>query len=374
WIIDHTGRRLLDFLGGYGVFSLGHRHPAVIEAVRNQLDRIPLSGKAFFSENQARLAARLASVSPEGLDFTFFCNSGAEAVEAALKFARAATGRAGFVSTTGGYHGKTLGALSVTPRAKYQDPFRPLLDGCRVVPFGDAEAAAGAIDVQTAAVIVEAVQGEGGIHPAPPGYLSRLRELCDQTGALLILDEVQTGLGRTGRWFGCDHEAVRPDLMTLAKALGGGVMPIGACMGGEATWKKVFGQNPLAHTSTFGGNPLACSAGLATLQVIEEEGLCERSAELGERLVKGLRGLESELIAEVRGLGLMVGVEFAMDEVGELVIGQMLKRGLVAAYTLNNPRVIRMEPPLIISEEEIDEAVSIFGEAVTETQELLAML
>ncbi|HVL39559.1 MAG TPA: aspartate aminotransferase family protein [Fimbriimonadaceae bacterium] len=377
YIFDHDGKRYLDCLGGYGVFSLGHRHPKVIEAVKLQLDRMPLSGKAFFNKPQADLAAKLADVSPAGLDFTFFSNSGAEAVEAALKFAKAATGRSKIVCTAGGYHGKTIGALSVTGREKYQKPFIPLMPGAHFIEFGDSDAAESAIDDQTAAMIVEPIQGEGGINIPPTDYLRSIRKACDRVGALMIADEVQTGLGRTGEWFGCDHEQVAPDLMTLAKCLGGGVMPIGATMGRELVWEAVFSSNPLAHTSTFGGNPLACAAGLASLQVIEEENLIQRSKEMGALLLEGLQDVASrhtDLVAQARGRGLMIGVEFTMDEVGELTIAQMLKRGMCAAYTLNNPRVIRFEPPLIITWEDVDFACRVFGEALTETSDLLASL
>lgn len=374
YITDHEGRKFLDFLGGYGVFSLGHRHPKVVQAVKDQLELMPLSGKTFFGPKQAVLAKKLADLAPEGLDYTFFCNSGAEAVEAALKFARAATGRTKFVSTTGGYHGKTMGALSVTGREKYQKPFEPLVPGAVFVPFGDLTSLESAICGETAAVILEPIQGEGGIHLPPPGYLAAARRLCDEHGALLILDEVQTGLGRTGSLFASTQEGVSPDLMPLAKALGGGVMPIGACMGTAEVWEKVFSSNPLAHTSTFGGNPLACAAGIAALEVTIEEALPERAAVLGERIMTGLAGIEGGLVKEVRGRGLMIGVEFSRDEVGELVIAQMVKRGLIAAYTLNNPKVIRLEPPLIITEEQADIAVGIVKEAVQETADLLAAL
>lgn len=376
WITDAEGRRYLDCLGGYGVFSLGHSHPKVIETVKDQLGRMPLSGKAFFCKPAAEAATKLAALAPEGLDYVFFSNSGAEAVEAALKFARIATGRTEFVSTHGGYHGKTLGALSVTGREKYRKPFEPLVPGARFVPFGDADALLSAVDEGVAAVIVEAIQGEGGIKVPADGYLKAARQACDASGALLILDEVQTGLGRTGTWWGCDHDGVKPDLMTLAKALGGGVMPIGATMGTEAIWEKVYGENPLLHTSTFGGGPTACAAALAALNVIEEEGLVEKSREAGDDLMAKLREAAggSDLVAEVRGRGLMIGVEFAQDEVAELVTAQMMKRGVVAAYTLNNPRVLRFEPPLSITEEERTLAATAFGGAVEETSELLAML
>lgn len=267
-----------------------------------------------------------------------------------------------------------MGALSVTGREKYQKPFEPLVPGAVFVPFGDLTSLESAICGETAAVILEPIQGEGGIHLPPPGYLAAARRLCDEHGALLILDEVQTGLGRTGSLFASTQEGVSPDLMPLAKALGGGVMPIGACMGTAEVWEKVFSSNPLAHTSTFGGNPLACAAGIAALEVTIEEALPERAAVLGERIMTGLAGIEGGLVKEVRGRGLMIGVEFSRDEVGELVIAQMVKRGLIAAYTLNNPKVIRLEPPLIITEEQADIAVGIVKEAVQETADLLAAL
>ena len=373
-IRDQDGTEYLDFLGGYGVFSLGHRHPAVIQAVMDQLERMPLSGKTFFNKNQADLAEALAQVTPEGLQFTFFSNSGAEAVEAALKFVKGSTGRSKIVSTHGGYHGKTLGALATTGREKYRKQFEPLMPGVEFVEYGDLDAARAAIDEHTAAFIVETLQGEGGIHVPPHGYLSGLRERTREVGALLIADEVQTGLGRTGKMFGCDHEGVSPDILTMAKALGGGVMPIGATSFTAEIGEKIYKQNPLMHTSTFGGNPLACAAGLATIRVIQDEGLVERSAAMGEKMMLGLREIQAkhDLLSEVRGQGLMIGVEFAMDEVGELAIAQMVKRGMIAAYTLNNPRVIRLEPPLIVTEGQIDRALGILDEAVTETEEILA--
>ncbi len=376
YLWDQDGRRYLDCLGGYGVFSLGHRHSKVVEAVKKQLDAMPLSGKTFFCSAQGELAERLARVAPGGLEYTFFSNSGAEACEAALKFARMATGRVKIVSTEGSYHGKTMGGLSATGREKYRKPFEPLVPGVVFVPFGDSEAASHAIDKETACVIVEVIQGEGGVRVPPVGYMRALREACDRSGALLIVDEVQTGLGRTGAMFACEHEAVRPDIMPLAKALGGGVVPIGATMGTKDVWDKVFGVNPLIHTSTFGGNSLACAAGLAALDVIQEEGLIERAKKMGGLMMTALKEMacKHDLVAEVRGRGLLIGVEFAIDEVGELVIAQLVKRGMIAAYTLNNPRVIRIEPPLVISEKQAEWACQTFEEAVAETEELVATL
>jgi putrescine aminotransferase len=376
-VFDQDGKEYLDCLGGYGTFSLGHRHPKVVEAVKQQLDQMCLSGKAFFNKQVADLAEKLAEKSPEGLEFTFFCNSGTEAVEGALKFAKKHTARSKIVSTHDSFHGKTLGSLSVMGRDKYRKPFEPLIPGVEFVDYGSIEQAVAAIDGQTAAFIVEPIQGEGGIHIPPPGYLRAIREACDRHGALMIADEVQTLLGRTGKWFACEHDATAPHLMTMAKALGGGVMPIGALMGTKAIWDSVYSESPLSHTSTFGGNSIASAAGLATIQVIEEEGLVQRSAEMGAILLDGLKGVasrHSDHIKEARGAGLMIGVEFQMDEVGELVVAQMLKRGVCVAYTLNNPRIMRFEPPLIIKPEQIEQAVSAFDESVAETSELLAML
>ena len=377
YLYDHEGRKFLDCLGGYGTFSVGHRHPKVLEAVTKQLGELTLSGKAFFSKNAADLAEKLAEITPAGLEYSFFCNSGTEAVEAALKFAKGSTGRSRIVSTDQSYHGKTLGALATTGRAKYRQRFEPLMPGVVFVPFGDSAAAAEAIDDQTACMIVEPIQGEGGIIIPPDGYLRDLRKACDAHGALLIFDEVQTGLGRTGKMFGCDHDGVSPDIMTLAKALGGGVMPLGAIVGTGTLWDNIFEVNPLAHTSTFGGNPLACAAGLAGIEVIKQEGLVERSAEMGTLLKDGLESVghkHPQWIKEIRGKGLMVGLEFNEDEVGELVVAQLLKYGVCVAYALNNPRVLRFEPPLIIKPEEVEFAVNAVDQALVETGELLAML
>jgi putrescine aminotransferase len=377
YLYDHDGRQFLDCLGGYGTFALGHCHPRVVEAVQKQAGTMGMSGKAFFSGNLCELAEKLAEVTPDGLQYSFFNSSGAEAVEAALKFAKVATGRSRIISTNGGYHGKTLGALATTGREKYRKRAEPLMPGVVFVDFGDTEAMVNAINGETAAVIIEPIQGEGGIHIPPAGYLRAIRGACDRNGALMIADEVQTGLGRTGLWFGVNVDDVTPDIMTLAKQLGGGVMPLGATIGTPAVWEAVFSENPLMHTSTFGGSPIACAAGIATLKVIQDDGLVERSAVIGARMLEGLQGVaarHSDMIVEARGRGLMIGVEFQMDEVGELTVSQMLKRGLSAAYTLNNPRVMRFEPPLIISEEQVDWAVDTFEASIVETKELLAEL
>lgn len=372
-----TGAEYLDCLCSYGVFVLGHRHPRVVEAVRRQLDRLPLSSRTFFNEQAAALATKLAELSPGDLQYTFFCNSGTEAVEAALKMARVATGKTDFISTHNAYHGKTMGALSATGREVFRAPFQPLVPGFTHVPYNDAGAVADAVTSRTAAVIVEPIQGEGGINVPSDGYLPALRRICDDRNILLILDEVQTGVGRTGKMFGCEHWGVTADIMPLAKALGGGVMPIGAVVGTPQVWEAVYGTNPLLHSSTFGGNPMACAAGLATLEALEEDGLLEAGVERGIQFLAGLKQVQRrhlDAIREVRGMGLMIGVDFAVKDVAEVTINGMARRGVIAAYTLNNPNVIRIEPPLIITPAQVDTAINALGEAVEEAVGMLADL
>ncbi|MES2459765.1 MAG: aminotransferase class III-fold pyridoxal phosphate-dependent enzyme [Armatimonadota bacterium] len=371
---DLNGTEYIDCLGGYGVFSLGHANPQVVEAVVQQMRRLPLSSKTFLNKPLADLSELLASIAPGDLQYSFLCNSGTEAVEAALKFARMATGRIEIISTTGSYHGKTFGALSASGRERYKTPFEPLVPGFVHVPFGDVEALAAVVNEKTAAVILEPIQGENGIFVAPDGYLQAARKICDDNGALLILDEVQTGLGRTGTMFACEHWGVAPDMMTLAKALGGGVVPIGAVLGTPAIWDKVFKENPFIHTSTFGGGEMACAAGIAAIRITLDGNLPAEAARKGKRLTDGLRAIQErfpDLLAETRGLGLMIGVEFKDADIGKLTIGSLVHHGVIAAYTLNNPKVMRFEPPLIISDAQIDHVLSAFESAMVETQELL---
>lgn len=372
-IRDSEGNEYIDCLGGYGVFSLGHRHPKVVTAVEEQLRRMPLSSKIFLNYKQAKLAEKLAQITPGDLQCVFFSNSGTEAVEAALKFARMFTGRKKFVSALGSFHGKTLGSLSVSGREIYKRPFEPLLPECFQVPFGDVEAMEKAVDECTAGVILEPIQGEGGVNVPPDDYLPKAREICDAKGALLILDEVQTGLGRCGQMFACELWDVVPDIMCLAKALGGGVMPIGATIARPKIW-SVFQENPLIHSSTFGGNPLACAAGLATLEVLEEEGLPQKAKERGDYLLRELQALKTsfpDFINDIRGKGLLVGIEFSNEDIGLLVISFLIKRGVLVAYALNNPKVMRLEPPLIISEELLSRVVEALKGALHDAEMVL---
>jgi putrescine aminotransferase len=375
-IWDHSGKAYLDFAGGYGVFTLGHNHPRVVDAVRAQLERIPLSGKTMFNVMLGRAARRLAELAPGALQLSFWCNSGTEAVEGAIKLARAATGRAKIVGTLDAYHGKTLGALSVSGREAFQSPFRPLLADCVTVPYGETESLEKALE-GAAAFVVEPVQGEGGVNVPPAGYLRAVREICDRTGALFIADEVQTGLGRCGYRFACNRDDVVPDVMTLAKGLSGGVIPVGAFIARPQIWIRAFGHDPLVHTSTFGGGELACAAAIAAMDVLEEERLAERARVRGEQLLNGARAIAREypvVVREARGLGLLVGVELSNEGYGGYIIPEMLRGGVTAAWTLNAQRVIRLEPPLIVNAEQIDHALAALRAGVAAAYEKLGPL
>ena len=373
---DHTGKSYLDFCGGYGVFTLGHMHPRVVAAVKEQLEKMALSTRVFFSEPMAALAKALADLAPGDLAISFFSNSGTEAVEAALKLARLSTKRVHIVSTQNAYHGKTMGSLTATGRDVFRDSFAPLVPEFEHVPYGDLDALARALP-GAAAFIVEPVQCEGGVVLPPDGYLRGARALCDEFGALLIADEVQTGLGRTGYLWGVDYEGVVPDVMTVAKGLSGGVIPIGATIAKTDVWMAAFGKTPLVHTSTFGGNPLACTAGLAALEVLIDEGLVDRSREMGAYLLAGARTIAErhpDVVAEVRGRGCVVGVELTAEGYGGVIIPECLKLGMTAAYTLNQQKVIRLEPPLIVTKAEVDEGLHILEQGVVKAKEKLGSL
>lgn len=372
-IRDIDGKEYIDCLGGYGVFSLGHRHPKVVEAVKKQLDRMPLSSKVLFDKPMADAAELLADITPGDLQYSFFVNSGTEAVEGALKLAKLHTGKSKIISTVNSFHGKTLGSLSATGRDLFRQPFKPLLEGFVHVPFNNVAALEQAIDHDTAAVILEPIQGEGGIIVPDDDYLPTVRELCDKFETVLIIDEVQTGLGRTGRMFATEHYGVVPDIVTTAKALGGGVMPIGAFTARPYLWEKYI-TSPFLHTSTFGGNPLACAAAIAAIQVIREEKLAERACDSGTYFLNELKKLQSsfpDVIVEVRGKGLMIGIELAKEGAGGFLMSELVTNGILAAYTLNNPKVIRIEPPLVITKEQIDYALKVLRTAIAAAHDMI---
>jgi putrescine aminotransferase len=354
-IWDEADTEYLD-CGGYGVFILGHRHPRVVAAVHAQLDRHPMAARVLLNGDMARAAEELAAIAPAGLDYVFFTNSGAEATELAIKLARV-NGRRRLISTTGGFHGKTNGALTVTGKAMFRDPFAPLLADVSFVPFDDvaaleAELAAG----EPAAVVLEPVQAEGGVIIPADGYLRAVRELCDRHGALFVLDEIQTGLGRLGSWWGADREGVSPDVLLTGKGLSGGVVPVAAVVATAAAY-QVLSEDPLLHSSTYAGNPLAMAAASAAIAAIEEEGVNERAATLGARLLDELVALQRDVaptaLKAVRGLGLLLALEFAEDHYAGDFVLELLARRVIVSTSLNVNRVVRLHPAAIMSEEDI---------------------
>ncbi len=375
-IWDHNGKAYLDFAGGYGVFTLGHSHPKVIEAVKAQLELMSLSGKTMFNVMLGRASKRLAELAPGDLQISFFSNSGTEAVEGAIKLARAATKRHKIVATRNAYHGKTLGALSASGRDYFKEAYAPLLADIEHVEYGITQGLEDALR-DAAAFIVEPVQGEGGVNVPPASYLREIREICDRTGALFIADEVQTGFGRCGMMFGCNRDGVVPDVMTLAKGLSGGIIPVGAYIARASVWNAAYAKHPVMHTSTFGGNELACAAALASMDVLVEDNLVANARERGEQLLSGARALAAAyptVVKEARGLGLLVGVELTSEGYGGWIIPEMVKRGVTAAWTLNMQRVIRLEPPLVVTLEQVDRALAALEAGLATAQEKLGAL
>ncbi len=406
YLWDEKGRKYLDFVAGFGSVNLGHNHPRVVAAVQEALTRqAPGFIPSGINPYTAALAEKLVSLTPEGLEMVFYCNSGTEAVEAALKLARLASGRPGFLSCDGSYHGKTFGSLSVTSNISYQKPFSPLLPGCESVPYGNAAALREALATRRyGAFIVEPVQGEGGMHLPPADYLQAAERLCRESKTLFIVDEVQTGFGRTGSLFASTAANVRPDLMCLAKSLGGGMMPIGAMLCRGELWREAYGSiNTFAlHTSTFGGGSLACVAGLAAVNTLVEEDLARNASERGKQLLEGLLQIQAdvpEYIREVRGQGLMMGVELtpltpivakhlkradlmgllqylgnSLDDITRNLPAifqmQMLLKyhGIYAQMTRSHPLVLRVQPPLTITEQQADAFLAAFRKTCTAGQ------
>ncbi len=365
FLVLTDGRKLIDFISGIAVSSLGHRHPSVLRAIRDQLDRhlhVMVYGE-FVQAPQVRLAKQLASVLPTTLDSVYFTMSGTEANEGALKLAKKYTGRSHMVAFEQSFHGDTHGSLSVTGRRVYQDPFRPLLPGVTFLPFGDLEALEH-IDDTVACVIAEPIQGEGGMRLPPPGWFRALRARCTAVGALLVLDEIQTGFGRTGRLFAFEHEGIVPDILTLAKAMGGG-MPLGAFVANTEVMQSLRRDPPLSHVTTFGGHPVSCAAAHAALQVLQDEGLVERALWIEERVRKKLK---HALITDLRGRGAMLGMDLMNTRVASQVVEQCLQRGVLLGWTLHSGTIIRIAPPLNIPEETLSEALEFITEVLDGVQ------
>ncbi|MDP2840693.1 MAG: acetylornithine transaminase [Candidatus Methanoperedens sp.] len=350
-VTDVNGKEYIDCVAGIAVNNVGHCHPAVVEAIKQQAEELIHVSNLYYTEQQALLAEELVNLTE--MDRVFFCNSGTEAVEGALKLARKATGKKEFIAAEHAFHGRTRGALSVTHKEKYRKPFEPLAPAV-FVPYNDADAIRAAITEDTAGVILEPVQGEAGVIIPSDGYLREVREICDETGTLLILDEVQTGFGRTGKWFAREHSGIEPDIMTLAKAMGGG-FPMGAMLAREDVAAN-FGRGD--HASTFGGNALSCAAALANIEVIKKEKLVARSGELGVYLMKKLKALDKDYVKEIRGKGLMVGMELSIK------CEDIVKRSRELGVLLNctSESVLRFVPPLTITREQLDAVVGVIDE------------
>jgi acetylornithine/N-succinyldiaminopimelate aminotransferase len=365
-VYDAEGRRYLDLLAGLAVSSFGHCHPAIVAAVRDQVGKLAHVSNLYATEVSVRLAERLTEMS--GFPRAYLCNSGTEAVEAALKLARLHARKARgedrfeFVAFDRSFHGRTFGSLSCTGQPNYHDGFEPLVPGVSHVPYGDLDAVRQALGPRTAAVIVEAVQGEGGVRPAPEGFLAGLRSACDDAGCLLIVDEIQTGMGRTGRFFAHQHDGIRPDIVTVAKALGGG-LPLGALLTSEEVGAVFV---PGTHATTFGGNPVVCAAGLAALGLLGD-GLIERAASLGSRLTELLEGVQArnpELVREVRGRGLLVGMELTLP--ARPLVPRALELGVILGVA--GDHVLRLAPPLVVDEADLEAGVRVVETVIREVE------
>lgn len=361
---DSEGNAYLDFVAGIAVNSLGHCHPALVEAIKKQAETLIHCSNLYWNEKQIELAKMISENSFGGK--VFFANSGAEANEGAIKLARKYASlkyggkRYKIITAKNSFHGRTFGALTATGQEKYHKGFGPLLAGFKYVPLNDIEALYEAVDDEVCAIMLEVIQGEGGIHEATPEYVKAVRKICDENDLLFILDEVQTGIGRTGKLFGYEHYGVVPDIMTLAKGLGGG-FPIGAIVAKED--KAVF--EPGDHASTFGGNPLACAAGIAVLNEVTKDGFLESVDKKGKYFREGLETLQKKhkVVKEIRGKGLMVGCEVDLEDASEIVLKALEKRLLINSVSHN---VLRFVPPLIVTEEEIDEALQILDDVLSE--------
>lgn len=360
------GREYIDCLGGYGIFSAGVNHPRIVKAVQDQMGRMALNSQELLEPWRAALAKLLAAVTPGELGCSFFINNGTDAVEGAIKLARLHTGRNTFLATLGGFHGKSMGSLSLMGKASFRTPFSGGLQDVRFAPFGDAAALeqefakAEAVGTPIAAFVVEPVQGEAGAVVPPDDYLPRARELCTEYGALLIADEIQTGMGRTGKLWAVDHWNVEPDIMCLGKSIGGGVMPLSAFVSTPEIWEVLI-PNPVIHSTTFGGNPMACAAGIAAITVTLEEDLPGQAAARGDFMMEQLRALQArypQVLAGVSGKGLLIGLEFPSDAIGYQFAGGLFRRGVLVAGTYSKARTIRLEPSLGIPMDLLQEVLN----------------
>ncbi|SRR5579875_753371 len=357
WLIARDGKRYLDFISGIGVANCGHANPKVLAAIRRQSERylhVMVYGE-YVLDAQVELARRLIRLLPAGLEQVYFTSSGAEAIEGSLKTARKHTGRSAFVAFDGAYHGDTMGALALAGNPGFRAPFQPLPGPVHHLPYGEI-AALEAIDDTVAAVVIEPVQAEGGVHVPTAEFMHALRERCSAAGALLIFDEVLTGFGRTGKLFALEHFGVVPDIVVMAKALGGG-LPLGGFCASRSLLAVLAHDPPLGHITTFGGHPLSCAAGLAALEVMVEENLAERAARIGNNIIGHLKNLRAPAITAVRGVGLLIGIELKCADLTRRLAARCIEAGVIVNWTLNCDRVVRLAPPLTISDTEVDFAL-----------------
>ncbi len=350
-VYDIEGMEYIDCVAGIAVNNVGHCHPKVVSAIKSQVESLIHVSNLYYNIPQLKLAEKLVSLT--GMSKAFFCNSGAEAVEAAMKLARVSTGKHNFIAASGAFHGRTFGSLSLTHKNMFRKPFEPLVEATTFVPYDDIDSISENINENTAAVILEPIQGEAGVIIPSPDYLSNVRKICDETNTLLIFDEVQTGFGRTGKWFCKDHSSVIPDIMTMAKAIGGG-FPMGAIVARDG-----ISFSKSEHASTFGGSPLACAASLATIEAIEEENMIERTNELGTYFKQKLEGMNRSDIVDVRGSGLMIALELSSNCAD--IVGYAREHGLLLNNTSES--VLRLVPPLVITKDQIDTVVNILEQA-----------
>ncbi len=361
WDID--GKEYIDCMGGYGVAIVGHQNKRVVKAIKEQVDKIITVHSSLYNKTREEFLKTLIGLAPKGLTQVHLNNSGAEAIEAAIKFARKFTGKKGMVAMKGSYHGKSLGALSLTFNPKYKKAFEPLVEKVSFASFGDIESLRSTIDEDTAFVILEPIQGESGINVAPDGFLQEVRKVCDEKGILLIFDEIQAGLGRTGRLWACDHWNTAPDILCLAKGIAGGV-PMGATL---VRPDILASMSKGEHSSTFGGNPLSCAAGIATLQALTQDGLIENAENMGKLFREGLEKLKEKhsIIREIRGKGLMIGVELKF-EVKDILMN-LMKEGILMLYSGRN--ILRILPPLVISKEDITKVLQTLDIVLTKEEQ-----
>ncbi|MGQ0772294.1 MAG: aspartate aminotransferase family protein [Nitrososphaerota archaeon] len=360
---DTNNKEYIDCMGGYGVALVGHRNPRVVAAIKAQLDKIITVHASLYNKTRGEFLENLIKVAPKGLSQVHLGNSGTEAVEAAIKFARKFTGKSGMIAMNGSYHGKSLGSLSITFNPKYRKSFMPLVDKVDFSPFGDIESLRSKINKDTAFIIMEPIQGESGINVAPDGFLQDVRKLCDENGILLIFDEIQAGLGRTGKMWACQHWNTTPDIMCLAKGIAGGIPMSATLVKPEILAAMSKGE----HSSTFGGNPISCAAGIATLQALTQDGLVDNAARVGKIFRDGLEGLKNKhsIIREIRGKGLMIGVEMKFEVKDILLDG--IKEGVLLLYSGRN--ILRLLPPLVLSDDDVKKVLEVLDRLFTREEE-----